>query len=86
MLVNKICPNCGTEQKGLNLKETNGSFVCSKCKRHFVVDGDAKEGYFYGCCPYCKTPLTQGKTERIHIICVRLAAPISKLSLKVNEL
>ena len=20
-----------------------------------------KEGYFYGCCPYCKTPLTQGK-------------------------
>ena len=41
MLVNKICPNCGTEQKGLNLKETNGSFVCSKCKRHFVVDGDA---------------------------------------------
>ena len=61
MLVNKICPNCGTEQKGLNLKETNGSFVCSKCKRPFVVDGDAKEGYFYGCCPYCKTPLTQGK-------------------------
>ena len=23
MLVNKICPNCKTEQKGLNLKETN---------------------------------------------------------------
>ncbi len=19
------------------------------------------DGYFYGCCPYCKTPLTQGK-------------------------
>lgn len=40
MLVNKICPNCGTEQVGLNLKETNGSFICSKCKRHFVVIDD----------------------------------------------
>lgn len=40
MLVNKICPNCGTEQVGLNLKETNGSFVCSKCKKHFVVIDD----------------------------------------------
>lgn len=19
------------------------------------------EGYFYGCCPFCKTPLTQGR-------------------------
>lgn len=40
MLVNKVCPNCGTEQVGLNLKETNGSFVCYKCKRHFVVEGE----------------------------------------------
>ncbi len=40
MLVNKKCPNCGTEQVGLNLKETNGSFVCSKCKKHFVVEGE----------------------------------------------
>lgn len=40
MLVNKKCPNCGTEQVGLNLKETNGSFVCSKCKKHFIVEGD----------------------------------------------
>lgn len=40
MLVNKICPNCGTKQVGLNLKETSGSFVCSKCKRHFIVEGD----------------------------------------------
>lgn len=40
MLVNKKCPNCGTEQIGLNLKETNGSFICSKCKRHFIVEGD----------------------------------------------
>lgn len=40
MLVNKKCPNCGIEQVGLNLKETNGSFVCSKCKRHFIVEND----------------------------------------------
>lgn len=41
MLVDKKCPNCGTEQVGLNLKETNGSFVCSKCKRQFIVVGES---------------------------------------------
>ena len=40
MLENKRCPNCGTVQVGLNLKETNGSFICSKCKRHFIVEGE----------------------------------------------
>ncbi len=40
MLVNKRCPYCKTEQVGLNLKETNGSFICSKCKRHFIVEDD----------------------------------------------
>lgn len=39
ILYNKICPNFGTEQVGLNLSETNGSFVCSNCKKHFVVEG-----------------------------------------------
>lgn len=29
MIYNMKCPNCGIEQKGLNLEETNGSFVCS---------------------------------------------------------
>ncbi len=44
MLVNKKCPNCGTEQFGLDLKETQGSFICSKCKRHFIViDDNIKE-------------------------------------------
>ena len=40
MLVNKKCPNCKTEQIGLDLIETKGSFVCSKCKRHFIVEDD----------------------------------------------
>lgn len=40
MLVTKKCPNCGTEQVGLNLQETNGSFVCSKCEREFVVENE----------------------------------------------
>lgn len=29
---NRICPCCGTENKGLDLKETEGFFVCSNCK------------------------------------------------------
>ncbi len=40
MLVNKKCPYCGTEQKGLDLTESDGSFICSKCERHFIVDND----------------------------------------------
>jgi len=27
-------------------------------KKHKTI----MEGYFYACCPYCKTPLTQGKS------------------------
>lgn len=40
MLYTVICPNCGTEQKGLDLKETNGSVVCSKCDKQFKVEID----------------------------------------------
>ncbi len=32
----KVCPNCGAENKGLNLVETNGIFICSNCKK--VID------------------------------------------------
>ncbi len=31
MEYNVKCPNCDAEQKHLNLDETDGSFVCSKC-------------------------------------------------------
>ena len=31
MLCNEKCPICGTENKGLNLDETDGWFVCEKC-------------------------------------------------------
>ena len=33
-----ICPNCKAEQKGLNLDETEGSYVCSKCGKQTTVD------------------------------------------------
>ena len=32
----KVCPNCGTENKGLDLVETKGIFICSNCKK--VID------------------------------------------------
>lgn len=32
MLSKEICPICGTENKGLNLDETNGWFICEHCK------------------------------------------------------
>ena len=35
------CPNCGTEQKHLNLEETEGSFICSKCNKQTRVDLEA---------------------------------------------
>lgn len=38
MLVNKICPNCKTEQKGLDLIETDGSYICSKCGEEVKVN------------------------------------------------
>ncbi len=37
MLYTVKCPYCGTEQKGLDLKETNGSVVCSNCDKQFKV-------------------------------------------------
>lgn len=40
MLYTVKCPYCGAEQKGLNLKETNGSVVCSKCEKQFKVEID----------------------------------------------
>lgn len=38
MIYNLKCPNCGTEQRGLNLEETNGSFVCSNCGEQTKID------------------------------------------------
>ncbi len=40
MLYTVQCPNCGAEQKGLDLKETNGSVVCSECETQFEVKED----------------------------------------------
>lgn len=37
MLYTVKCPKCGTEQKGLDLKETHGSVVCSECETQFEV-------------------------------------------------
>ena len=41
MVYNIKCPNCGTEQKHLNLEETEGSFICSKCNKQTRVDLEA---------------------------------------------
>lgn len=38
MLYTVKCPKCGAVQKGLNLKETEGSVVCNKCDTKFEVD------------------------------------------------
>jgi transposase-like protein len=38
MSYNIKCPECGAEQKNLNLEETNGSYVCSKCDKQTTVD------------------------------------------------
>ena len=38
MEYNVICPNCNAEQKHLNLEETEGSYVCSKCGKQTTVD------------------------------------------------
>ena len=29
----KICPNCGTINEKLDLEETQGVYICSKCKK-----------------------------------------------------
>lgn len=38
MIYNIKCPHCGTEQKGLNLEETEGSFICSRCGKQTKID------------------------------------------------
>ena len=38
MLYNVRCPKCGAEQKGLDLKETDGWAVCCECDTKFKVD------------------------------------------------
>ncbi len=38
MLYSFKCPKCGAVQRGLNLKETEGSVVCNKCDTKFEVD------------------------------------------------
>lgn len=42
MLYTVKCPNCGAVQKGLDLKETNGSVVCSECETQFEVGEELK--------------------------------------------
>lgn len=37
MLYTVKCPKCGAERKGLDLKESNGSVVCSECETQFEV-------------------------------------------------
>ena len=37
MEYNVKCPNCGAEQKHLNLEETEGSYVCSKCGKQTTI-------------------------------------------------
>lgn len=36
MMYNVKCPLCGTENKNLNLDETNGWFECECCKREVL--------------------------------------------------
>lgn len=36
----KICPNCGTKNKGLDLVETQGVYICCQCRK--IID--AKTG------------------------------------------
>ncbi len=38
MSYNIKCPECGAEQKNLNLEETECSYVCSKCGKQTTVD------------------------------------------------
>lgn len=38
MFYTVTCPKCGAVQKGLILKETEGSVVCNKCDTKFEVD------------------------------------------------
>lgn len=46
---NKVCPYCGTENKHLNLIETQGTYICSNCRKIInavndeVLDTDSPE-------------------------------------------
>lgn len=46
---NKVCPNCGTENKHLNLIETQGIYICCNCRKiinaanNEIVDTDQPE-------------------------------------------
>lgn len=37
-MFNVKCPKCGTLQIGLNLKETGGTFICSRCEKLIKID------------------------------------------------
>ena len=39
-MTDKKCPNCGTENKGLDLVETQGIYICSNCKKVIDTAGD----------------------------------------------
>lgn len=43
MLENKKCPYCGADNIGLDLKETNGLYVCCKCDKLVDTKIDMKE-------------------------------------------
>lgn len=37
MVYDEECPICGTVNKGLNLAETNGWFICEKCENESIT-------------------------------------------------
>lgn len=37
-MFNVKCPKCGTQQIGLNLKETVGTFICSHCEKLIKIE------------------------------------------------
>ena len=39
----KVCPNCGTENKGLDLVETKGIFICIDATDNKILDTDQPE-------------------------------------------
>ena len=42
MIKDVKCPICGSVEKGLNLDETDGWFVCSKCKSEVMLLDEAE--------------------------------------------
>lgn len=41
MAEKRICPKCGAENKGLDLVETQGVYICCNCKR--IIDAKTNE-------------------------------------------